>query len=132
MLADSTSSTSPLRQIIRSFSRREKMSEVWMPPLTVSVTKGMGSALLGGREGVALWETGKGWKVVMLRARVGVWIVGFAVRRARRDVLVKGCIVLWCGVVWVLTMNRMPNAFGALKACAMRLSVVTCGRNEDN
>lgn len=104
-----------------------------MPPETVSVTKGMGSALLGGRLGVALWETGKGWKVAMLRARVGMWVVGFAVRSARRDVLLKGCIVLSCGVVWVLAVDRMPNAFGALEACAMRLSVVTCGKkNGDN
>ena len=94
MEAERTSSTSPFRQIMRSFSRREKMSEVWMPPETVSVTKGMGNALCGGREGVALWVDGKGWKVDMLRK----WVVGRRVRAiegrsARRVDLVMGSMV---------------------------------------
>ena len=32
MLAERVSSTSPFRQMMRSFSRREKMSEVCQPP----------------------------------------------------------------------------------------------------
>ena len=70
------------------------MSEVWMPPETVSVTNGMGRAEWGGREGVALWRGGKGWMVDMLRA----WVVGRMVRaidgrRARRVDLVMGSMV---------------------------------------
>ena len=66
-----------------------------MPPETVSVTKGMGKAEWGGREGVALWVIGKGWKPVdMLRRkweRCG-WRVA-VVRRARRAERVMGSIV---------------------------------------
>jgi hypothetical protein len=103
MLAESTSSTSPLRQIMRSFKRREKMSEVWIPPETVSVTKGMGRAEVGGRVGVALWDAGKVkgcvWRVVMLRAFCWRGLVrrGVVVRRARRVVLVRASMMCCVG-----------------------------------
>jgi len=60
----------------------------------------MGRALCGGREGVALWVGGKGWKVDMLRK----WVVGRRVRaiegrRARRVDLVMGSMVrVLCGL----------------------------------
>ena len=85
---------------MRSFSRREKMSLVWMPPETVSVTKGMGRAEEGGWLLGVCWRVelrvgGKGWKVVdMLRA--WGWRV-IVVRRARRADLVMGSIVN-CGI----------------------------------
>ena len=101
MEAERTSSTSPFRQIMRSFSSREKMSLVWMPPETVSVTKGMGRAEEGGcwrfcwREGVELRVDGKGWKAVDMLRACG-WRV-IVVRRARRADLVMGSIVN-CGI----------------------------------
>lgn len=119
MEAESTSSTSPFRQMMRSLRRREKMSEVWMPPWTVSVTKGMGRAALGWFccWRVALWVVGgKGWKVVMLRRRwVGrvLWTAEAFVRRARRvervmgSIVGCGCVLLnvvvgwWCGFGYV-------------------------------
>ena len=84
-----------------------------MPPETVSVTKGMGNALCGGREGVALWVGGKGWKVDMLRA----WVVARRVwaiegRRARRVDLAMGSMVrVLCISVWLLMSGRLMGVW---------------------
>jgi hypothetical protein len=67
-----------------------------MPPETVSVTKGMGRALCGGREGVALWVGGN-LKEDMLRVVVGRRVRVIEGRRARSVDLVRGSMVrLWC------------------------------------
>ena len=75
------------------------MSLVWMPPETVSVTKGIGNALCGVWVGRPLWL---GWlwlwrdgKVVMLRAweRCGWRVTGL--RKARRADLRIGSILMF-------------------------------------
>jgi hypothetical protein len=74
-----------------------------MPPETVSVTKGMGRADVGGRVGVALWDAGKVkgcvWRVFMLRARrvVVVWR-RVVVRRVRSVDFARASMLVVCCV----------------------------------
>jgi hypothetical protein len=100
--------------MMRSLRSREKMSLVWMPPETVSVTKGMGSADFGacwwGCWRVVVLRVGwKGWKPVdMLRVVVGRRVRTIEGRRARRVDLVMGSMVrLWCCCVWCVVVDEV-------------------------
>lgn len=100
MEAERTSSTSPLRQTMRSFKSREKMSDVWKPPPTVSVTKGMGRAELGGLGccDALLCDGWNGSCAVVVRARtlrMGMLDFRSVGERSARDAnLVRGSIVV--------------------------------------
>lgn len=84
---------------MRSFRSREKISDVWKPPPTVSVTKGMGRAELGGLGCDALLCNG--WNercAVVVRARtlrMGMLeLRSVGERSARNADLVRGSIVV--------------------------------------
>lgn len=74
MDAEMVSSTSPLRQMMRSLRSREKMSEVCQEPLVWSVTKGMGMANLVLGDCCCCWEDDElsvGGKGGMVKERRG-------------------------------------------------------------
>lgn len=72
-LAEVISSTSPLRQMMRSLSRREKISWVCHPPPVTSVTNGKGNADRGESGCVVLYNLGeKDCKVEIARTLLRV------------------------------------------------------------
>lgn len=64
-----------------------------MAHTTVSVTKGMGIAAVGGRGGVALCWGGKGWRVELRRVAVRVACREMCDRVARSTDLVMGSMI---------------------------------------
>lgn len=95
------------------------MSDVWKPPPTVSVTKGMGSAELGGLGccDALLCEGWNGRCAVLVRARtfaLGMLDVrSIGERSARNADLVRGSIVVCPGTIHLQSLCRGQDVVAA-------------------